>query len=201
MSAELAIIFWLALCVVSAVVVSYLAHRWGRDPFGWVMLSAMMGPFALVGLLGIRQSDRARPARPLETGADADGGPMVIACDGSAVSARLGEEAATYWDGREVILLTVLPYEAERQGESRETLKRVQNMTQAVSTLLGERGIPSRTVVRYGPPGPAVVAFAVEVGASHIIMGRRGSGLKRALLGSVSAHVAAHAEIPVVLVG
>jgi nucleotide-binding universal stress UspA family protein len=200
MSAELAIILWLAFCIASAVVVSYLAHRWGRDPFAWVMLSAMMGPFALVGLLGVRQSDRARPARPRATGDHADGGPILIACDGSAVSARLGEEAAAYWDGREMVLLTVLPYEVERHGESGETLKRVEDMTQAVSTLLDERGIPSRTVVRYGPPGPAVVAFAVEVGASHIIMGRRGSGLKRAVLGSVSAHVAAHADVPVILV-
>lgn len=201
MSAELAIILWLALVIASAVVVSYFAHRWGRDPFGWVLLCAAMGPIALVGLLGTRKTDRARLARPPEMGAQSGDSPIVIACDGSKGSARLGEQAAaTYRTGHDVILLTVLPYEAERQEESADVRKRAGDMTRTVSTLLEERGIPSRIVVRYGPPGEVIVAFANEVGASLIIIGRRGSGLTRALLGSVSGHVAEHAQIPVALV-
>ncbi len=201
MSIELAIVTWLALVIASAVVVSYLAHRWGRDPFGWILLCAAMGPIALVALLGTRQSDRARPARRPQMGAQPGDGPIVVACDGSEVGARLGEQAAaTYRHGREVILLTVLPYEAERQDESAEVRKRAEGMTHAVSTLLGERGISSRVVVRYGPPGEAVVTFANEVGASLIIIGRRGSGLTRLLLGSVSGHVAERAQVPVALV-
>ena len=200
MSGELAIILWLALVIASAVLASYFAHRWGRDPFGWILLCAAMGPIALVALLGTRQSDRARPARHPEIGAQPGNGPIVVACDGSKVSARLGEQAAAYRTGRDVILLTVLPYEAERQDESAEVRDRAGDMTHAVSTLLGERGIPSQIVVRYGPPGEVVVAFANEVGASLIIIGRRGSGLTRSLLGSVSRHVVEHAQVPVALV-
>jgi len=200
MSGELAIILWLALVIASAVVASYFAHRWGRDPFGWVLLCAAMGPIALVALFGTRQSDRARPARRPEIGAQPGDGPIVVACDGSKVSARLGEQAAAYRTGRDVILLAVLPYEAERQDESAEVRDRAGDMTHAVSTLLGERGIPSRIVVRYGPSGEGVVAFANEVGASLIIIGRRGSGLTRSLLGSVSGHVTQHARVPVALV-
>jgi nucleotide-binding universal stress UspA family protein len=202
MSGELAIILWLALVIASAVVVSYFAHRWGRDPFGWILLCAAMGPIALVGLFGTRQSDRARLARRPETGVQPPGdGPIIVACDGSKVSARLGEQAAAaYRTGRDVILLTVFPYEAERQDESAEVSDRAGEMTHAVRTLLGERGITPRIVVRYGPPGEAVVAFANEVGASLIIIGRRGSGLTRSLLGSVSRHVVEHAEAPVALV-
>lgn len=201
MSAELAIILWLALVIASAVVASYFAHRWGHDPFGWVLLCAAMGPIALVGILGTRQSDRARAPRHPEMDAQPGEGPIVVPCDGSEVSRRLGYQAAgAARDGREVILLTVLTYETERQGESAEVSERVGEMTRVVSALLEERGVPSRIVVRYGPPGEAVVAFANEVGASLVIIGRRGSGFARTLLGSVSRHVAEHAQTPVALV-
>ena len=114
MSIELAIVTWLALVIASAVVVSYLAHRWGRDPFGWVLLCAAMGPIALVALVGTRQSDRTRPARHPEMVTRPGDGPIVVACDGSEVGASLGEQAAaTYRTGREVILVSILPYEAE----------------------------------------------------------------------------------------
>lgn len=201
MSAELAIILWLALIIASAVVVSHFAHRWGRDPFGWILLCAAMGPIALVALLGTRKADRARLARRPEMGAQPGDRPIVVACDGSKGSARLGEQAAaTYRTGHDVILLTILPYEAERQDESAEVRERAGDMTHAVSALLEEQGIPWRIVIRYGPPGEGIVAFANEVGASLIIIGRRGSGLTRSLLGSVSRHVSEHAEAPVALV-
>jgi nucleotide-binding universal stress UspA family protein len=199
MSAEQAIIVWLALVLVSAVVVSYLAHRWGRDPFGWILLSAAMGPIAIVALVGTHQSDRARTS----PGAASEGGgtPIVIACDGSDVGPRLAEQTApSYRTGREVVLLAVLPHDAREHGDSAETSARVNAMVLEVKRSLDGYGVPSRTVVRYGPPGEAIVQFADELSASLIVVGRRGSGLTRSLLGSVSGHVAEHARAPVLVV-
>ena len=201
MSPELAIILWLVLVIASAVAVSYFAHRWGHDPFGFALLCIAMGPIALVALLGTRISDRARAARHPEMGDQPNGGPIVVACDGSEVGARLGEQAAAaYRNGREVILLTVLPYESKRQEDSAEVRERTGGMAQAASTLLDQQSIPWRIAVRYGASGEVIVAFANEVGASLVIIGRRGSGLARTLLGSVSEHVAEHALTPVALV-
>lgn len=51
-----------------------------------------------------------------------------------------------------------------------------------------------------GPAGDALVALAGEVGATALVIGSRGrSGIKRALLGSVSDHVVRHAPCPVVV--
>jgi nucleotide-binding universal stress UspA family protein len=51
-----------------------------------------------------------------------------------------------------------------------------------------------------GEPGPALCAFAEEVGAAVVVMGSRGrGGLRRAVLGSVSDYVVRHAPCPVLI--
>jgi len=67
----------------------------------------------------------------------------------------------------------------------------------------GALGVPTDVVmVTVGPAGPEICRLAEEVGAVAIVMGTRGrSGIKRALLGSVSDHVVRHAPCPVVLTG
>lgn len=67
----------------------------------------------------------------------------------------------------------------------------------------GALGVPHDVVmVNVGVPGPEICRLAEEVGAAAIVMGTRGrSGIKRALLGSVSDHVVRHAPCPVVLTG
>lgn len=51
-----------------------------------------------------------------------------------------------------------------------------------------------------GPAGPAIVDLAAQEHAAAVVMGSRGrSGVKRAILGSVSDHVVRHAPCPVVI--
>jgi nucleotide-binding universal stress UspA family protein len=197
MSLEAGIIAWLAIVIVTAVVASFLAHRWGRDPFGWVLLSAAMGPIALAGLIGVHSADRARGREGI---ASTKGGAIVVACDGSDVSGRLAQHvlAGTSRD-QDIVLLAVLPFDAQ-QAPGGEAEKNAQRMTVGVSDALERDGRSPRVVVRYGQPGEAIVRFADEETASLIVIGRRGSGLTRALLGSVSGHVVQHAKAPVALV-
>jgi nucleotide-binding universal stress UspA family protein len=57
-------------------------------------------------------------------------------------------------------------------------------------------------VLAGGDAGPAIVALATEIGADAVVMGSRGrSGLKRAVLGSVSDHVVRNAPCTVVVTG
>lgn len=196
MSAQTAIIGWLLLVVVTAIVVSFLARRWGRDPFGWVLLSAAMGPIALIALLATHSADRNRSA-PVR-GVDRPGA-IVVACDGSEVSGRLADHLiARRPTGTDILLVAVLPYETEQDAV--EANRRSERMTAHVRDALDRAGIESRIVVRYGSPGEAIVRLSDEVSASLIVVGRRGGGLSRALLGSVSTYVVQHAGAPVVLV-
>ena len=63
---------------------------------------------------------------------------------------------------------------------------------------LGLEEVPRRMI--HGDPGPAICAYAQTSSASAIVMGTRGrSGLKRAVLGSVSDYVLRNAPCPVVV--
>ena len=57
------------------------------------------------------------------------------------------------------------------------------------------------TAVRVGRPDAEIVALAEEVEARLIVLGSRGrSGVRRALMGSVSDSVVRHAHCPVLIV-
>lgn len=60
----------------------------------------------------------------------------------------------------------------------------------------------AETHVLRGDPGAAICVFAEEQGAKGIVVGTRGrSGLKRAVLGSVSDHLVRHAPCTVLVTG
>ena len=69
-----------------------------------------------------------------------------------------------------------------------------------VAAALEVSGLESR--VLRGDAATAICRFAEEQGADAIVVGTRGrSGLKRAVLGSVSDHVVRHAPCAVVVAG
>jgi nucleotide-binding universal stress UspA family protein len=72
-----------------------------------------------------------------------------------------------------------------------------------VASALGSRGVPRanvETVVLAGSPGRSLCELASELHADAIVVGSRGrSGLKRALLGSVSDYIIRNAPCSVVV--
>ncbi len=62
-------------------------------------------------------------------------------------------------------------------------------------------GIPVEFLVWEGEPGPSIVEAALSEEADLVLVGSHGRGvLGRLLMGSVSAHVVAHAPCPVLVV-
>jgi hypothetical protein len=115
MTETAAIIAWLCIVIASALIVVYLARRWGHDPFGWALLGALLGPLALVGLVGTHPADRQRRPHGRRLPAGGDAGPIVLPSDGSAASDVMATHVIG--QGREVIVVHVLPYEL-RPGEA-----------------------------------------------------------------------------------
>ena len=200
-----AIAVWLVIVLVTMLIVTYLALRWGRDPFGWLLLSAAMGPVAIVALIGIRQSDvkrRTAPPRPAprSTGRSR----VLIACDGSPVGLAMARHLTSIQPGGvEAIVFAVLPHEARPTADPRSQTdyqERVQHSTRLMLEALREAGIEARTVVAFGAPGEEIVRVADTEQADLVIVGRRGAGLSRALLGSTSNYVLKHATRPVTVV-
>ncbi|MEX2247569.1 MAG: universal stress protein [Dehalococcoidia bacterium] len=198
---------WLAIVVGSMAIVAYVAPRWGRDPFGWALLAAAMGPFAIVGLIGTRQSDvRRAPAFELGDGAARRpaGERILAACDGSDISVELARHLAMTHADAEVLVLAVLPHESRPGADPASQAdhdRRVEDMTAEALRVLRDANVPVREIVGYGSPGEVILRCADEERADVIAVGRRGSGLSRAMLGSVSDHVVKHATRPVVIVG
>ena len=196
---------WLAVVLVTMLAITYLARRWGHDPFGWLLLSAAMGPIALVAMVGTRQRDTALAAKPRAAGAPrVGGGPVVLAaCDGSEATARIGRHLAeSYGPGTDVVLLVVEPHESAPRtpAEEQQAKREAEKTTAAAREALRAAGMSARTAIAYGSAGEEIVRAGDAEGAAVIVVGRRGAGLSRALLGSVSEHVVKHARHPVVVV-
>lgn len=194
------IAIWLGIVVASMAVVAYLAKRWGHDPFGWSLLAAAMGPIAIVAMVGTRQSATQRATATTRGAAD-----VLMTADGSAAGPQIAREIASWAVApSEVIVLTVLPHESKPEGSLRAQQdhdRRVEAMTRDALAALRESGLNARVDVTYGAPGEAIVQYANECSPRVVLVGRRGAGLTKRLLGSVSEYVVANAKQPVTVVG
>ncbi|WP_456431591.1 universal stress protein [Thermosulfuriphilus sp.] len=111
--------------------------------------------------------------------------------------------------GAELIVLTVVPeffmpdidfgtdvglkLEEEMERTARAALAKVEEDLKA-------KGLSYELLVEKGRPARVILENAKERGVDIIVLGSRGSGLTKALLGSVSYKVAHHANCSVVLV-
>jgi nucleotide-binding universal stress UspA family protein len=199
---------WAAIVVVSMLLVAYLATRWGRDAFGWLLLAAVTGPIAIIALFGTHQRDIERPeaferrGAPLSREAQKV---ILVGCDGSEQSERAARYASEeFADADEVVLVTIMPREARPPGDDPRALQeheqRVDASTAPSMDALRAAGLSTRLLVGYGAPAEEILRAAAEELADVVVIGKRGAGLARGLLGSVSDHVLKHAKVPVVVV-
>lgn len=73
--------------------------------------------------------------------------------------------------------------------------------TSDIAARAKDRGIEATAAVRRGNPHDDILSYAEENGIDVIVMGTHGrTGVKRALLGSVTEDVVRHSEIPVLTV-
>lgn len=76
-----------------------------------------------------------------------------------------------------------------------------QKATAAIREQAADRGIETEAAVRRGNPHEDILTYANDHEIDLIVMGTHGrTGVKRALLGSVTENVVRHAEIPVLTV-
>jgi len=202
-----AIVAWLVIVAASAFVVSLLARRWGHDPFGWILLSAVLGPIVLVGLLGARMGELERPSRRRAQVSGREGAPkfrILAAVDGSPYGSLIARRIVNQHPGARVTLLAVLPKESEPGGDERSRMDhdaRVAAITSAPLAILEAAGCDATVTVAYGVAGEEIVRCAEEESPDLLIVGRRGAGLTKLLLGSVSDYVVRSTERPVMIVG
>ncbi len=183
---------WLAV----GLVLSLVMGRRGHDAFSWLVLGTLFGPLGLVFAFEARSEERPRPelvaARTSKGSGPID---VLVGVDGSPESRAALSAAAELLGPRlgRLTLATVIPYDCgfDRQ---RTAQKALEDQRAAV-------GGGPRLEMLHGLPAPVLLQRAVEDGYDLLVIGTRGAGASKALLGSTAVAVAQSAKIPVLLMG
>jgi nucleotide-binding universal stress UspA family protein len=189
------IVLWV-LAGIAAVVV--LLARQGYRAGGWYLLGAVLGPL----FIPIAAERARRDVAVLERG---DGSPrdddpgrltVVVGVDGSTESDQAVREAGRLFagSGAAFVLVSVLDPDA---GEFPDDPRR-----QAAHDLLADRAewLPEGAVLEIGCGQPARVLQEITraEAADVLVLGRRGRGLSRRLMGSVAEWLAHEPDVSVV---
>jgi nucleotide-binding universal stress UspA family protein len=184
--------------VVTGVVLAVVMGRRGHNGFGWLVLGTLLGPFGVVLAVEAGRHTEQLTPQPVRDSAPvtAGAGPVavLVGADGSpeseaamiSVVALLGDRI-----GR-LTLATVVPY-GDIPASDRQA-------TEALRALAARAPMADLTVL-HGHPSAALRQCAVEGGYQLIVVGTRGRGLTKGILGSAATELAREGGIPVMLVG
>lgn len=184
------------------LVVSFVMARRGHDLFSWWVLGALFGPLALaLAVDSVRQEGRV-PPRVLIEGEPAEGDVDLLAgLDGSPES-RAALERAVGLLGERVGRLTlamVVDYDAALDPRDRDVERRaIEELAARAAAVCACR---PETVVLAGRPAATLARYAKDEGFDLLVVGTRGRGASKALLGSVASQLAGNREIPVLIAG
>lgn len=193
-----------AIWTLIGVTASFVMGRRGHNPFTWLLLGAILGPIvvplALRSVRAERRDPRAR-VRPLREGATGSGTvDVLVGIDGSVQSSAALRAALDLFADRigRLTLAGVIDFDSAISGRPWETerLATEELERSAASVRFMEAG----TVLLVGHPATALMKYAVEEGYEVLVVGRRGHGGSKALLGSTAMRLAHGAGIPVVIV-
>lgn len=184
--------------VITGVVLAIVMGRRGHNGFGWLVTGILLGPFGIVLAVDAgRHTERLEPlpvrdAAPVTAGT----GPVdvLVGADGSPESEAAIDSALALLGDRlgRLTLATVVPYGDIRAPERRAT--------EALRRLTAR--VPAADLeILHGHPSAALRHHAVEGGYQLIVVGTRGKGVTKAILGSAAIELARDSEIPVLLVG
>lgn len=199
---------WLFVAVVAGLwvltglltAVTLLGRKGYRD-WTWYLVGALLGPvFVPVAAERARGVTRTlertrvteRDRRPEQ------GLTVLVAADGSVESDQAVRDAAALVAGtaHQVVLATVVDSEAHLAEEQRTAARRL--LAERAGWLPAD-GVEAVTEIGSGRPAAVLLDLAEAEGADLIVMGRRGRGLSRRLLGSVADEVIKRADRPVLL--
>jgi nucleotide-binding universal stress UspA family protein len=196
----LVVLVWLLIGIVASVVMA----RRGHDLRRWGALGALWGP--LVIPLAVSTHNRSRSARGGVVHAGATGpGPIYVLAgvDGSADSEAAAVSAVQLLGTRlgRLTLATVVDYDTAEAAatHARPALAAAHEMLDDACEAV--RHADPDTVVLTGRPADALLDHAHKNDIDLIVVGARGRGLTRAVVGHVTSRLARQRDIPVLMAG
>jgi len=187
-----AAVAWLSI----GLTLSLVMGRRGHDAFSWLILGTLFGPLGAIFAVEARDQERVRPEMVAHRESSGPGPiDVLVGLDGSPESRAALQAAVALLGPRlgRLTLATVVPYDSgvDRQETARATLEQ--------QAALADGG--ARLELLHGRPAPALLERALTDGYDLLVLGTRGTGLTKALLGSTAVDVAEGAKIPVLLMG
>jgi nucleotide-binding universal stress UspA family protein len=187
---------WGLLGVSTALVMG----RRGHQPFMWLMLAIVFGPLVLPLAVNALLHDRLGLFERLSSGRRGAGSvDVLVGTDGSPEAESACRSAIQMLGSRlgRLTLAAVVDYDvavgsglAEENERARTGLMRTADAT----------GLRPEALLLSGRPAEVLRKYAVEEGYDLIVVGRRGHGASRLLLGSVADALARGGEVPVLIV-
>jgi nucleotide-binding universal stress UspA family protein len=200
---------WIGIGLLLALVMG----RHGHDSFAWWLLGPLLGPLALPLALSAerRQADRAQQLRigvpgrgPVDVLVGLDGSPEAGAALLTVLD-LLGPQLGRLTLAAVIDLDASVEHDRARDQARAELLGRADQIRMRLwspSQDPDEHGRPFPDLILLpGQPAEALQRLAAEGAYDLVVVGGRGSGLSKALLGSTATTLAAQAKVPVLLAG
>jgi nucleotide-binding universal stress UspA family protein len=208
LSAGSALLLWLVGWLATGVVVSLVMGRRGHDPFGWLLVGAILGPLALpVAISTARRPNVVRP--PWRTAGRHGSGrvDVLVGIDGSPHAAAALDAAVDLLGPRlgrlTLVAVSTLDATAARREEEARLGDELRRQAGRIQARLGAAGVDAAAelVLLRGQPAHTLTDYAAGHGYALLVVGTRGAGLTHRLLGSVAESLAAGTRVPVLLAG
>jgi nucleotide-binding universal stress UspA family protein len=189
---------WVALTVwlLGGLAGYYYLYRHGHPHPVWLLGGLVLGPFALLVFMDrVERSSHVLVERPA---ADTSGMKVVVGLDGSAGSRHALEVARHLVEGRAccLVLCEVVDYDTEDDPSGAGVEAATQRLGQVAASLPDH---PVSVEVVAGRPAQALAEVAEQQDADLVVVGTRGRGLTRRLLGSVAEDLLATSTRPVLV--
>jgi nucleotide-binding universal stress UspA family protein len=194
------LLFVLAVWITVGITLAVLMGRRGHSSFEWFLIGAILGPMALPLALGRISSEPAAPNREKVDVIPGTGtGPVdvLVGIDGSPESESALRTAVELLGPRigRLTLVGVTGFDygnPQVKADTERALETLQGM--AASASVANLGI----TILSGKPSEVLPDYALRDGYQLLVVGRRGRGASKAILGSTAAQLAS-APIPVLI--
>lgn len=193
-----AVAIWLGTGLGTGLWMARRGHDWR-----WTLIAVGLGPLFVP--IALERVER-RP-RVATSGSDGVPGPrsetsgprVLVGIDGSEEAEQALSTAMTLLGPGcgLVVIAEVVSYDAT-EPDAPHMVETAAGHLSSAAPVVGNA--PVNREVLAGPPGEALRRYACDHDMDVIVVGRRGRGLSERLLGSVSAYLLRHSEVPVLVV-
>ena len=198
--AILVVLLWLLLGLGAALL---FLGRHGHRGGAWYFLGAALGPlFVPIAMERGRRATHVLERTPAESPRATGQVTVLVAVDGSAESDQAVRDAARLFAGAHarIVLAAVADPDVAEFGDGARQQEWHDLLAERAGWLPPTGSAPGLEVL-CGQPDLALLEAAEAEKADAIVLGRRGRGLSRRLLGSVAQSLTRRATIPVLLAG